>query len=111
MNRAMNRAQIAALAAEIMQAVIENGRVDGENPDSLRTEVEFEARERGLIEAAEIADMAVRISGWDRPATTKRINIEVPLDQLAEVDKRAGAQGRSAWIREAIRRRLAYERK
>lgn len=107
----MNRAELASLAAEIMQLVIENGRVDGENPDSLRVEVEFEARERGHENSDEIADMAVRISGWDKPVAVKRINLEVHADQLAEVDKRAGAQGRSAWIREAIRRRLAAERK
>lgn len=60
----MNRAQIAALAAEIMQAVIEDGRVQGENPESLRVEVEFEARDRGRENSEEIADMAVLIAGW-----------------------------------------------
>jgi hypothetical protein len=60
----MNRAQIAALAAEIMQFVVENGRVEGEDAESLRIEVEFEARERGHENSDEVADMAVTISGW-----------------------------------------------
>lgn len=52
----------ANLAVEIAAFVIENGRVEGDGDDwleSLRTEVEFEAMERGLENASELAEIAM----------------------------------------------------
>lgn len=52
------------IAKEIAQMVIDNGRVVGQGADwkeSLRTEVEFEASERGYADSEEIAKAAVKL--------------------------------------------------
>lgn len=46
------------IVAKITQEVIENGRVEGSNLESLWVEVEFEAREQGYENSEEIADTA-----------------------------------------------------
>ncbi len=51
------------VVARIFNAVVENGRVQGDgeggfNPESVETEVEFEARERGYENSDEIGEAA-----------------------------------------------------
>jgi hypothetical protein len=58
----MNRTEMAQVAAEIVRFVVENGRVESGNDESLRVEVEFEAMERGYADASEIADLAVELA-------------------------------------------------
>jgi hypothetical protein len=61
----VDRKELTRLATEIAHYVIESGQVDDEDPEwwipNLGAAVAFEADERGLENAAEIADEAVRL--------------------------------------------------
>jgi hypothetical protein len=67
----MDKKKLSELAAEIARYVIEDGQVEGEDEAwwlaSLGAAVAFEADVRGLEDATEIADEAVRLYSKDGP--------------------------------------------
>ena len=67
----MSQKELAELAAEIARYVIEDGQVEGEDEEwwlaSLGAAVAFEADVRGLEDATEIADEAVRLYSKGKP--------------------------------------------
>jgi len=70
----MGKKKLSEVAAEIARYVIEQGQVEGEDDDwwlaSLGAAVAFEADERGLEEATEIAEEAVRLYSKGKPGSS-----------------------------------------
>jgi hypothetical protein len=71
----MDKKKLSELAAEIARYVIEDGQVEGEDDEwwltSLGAAVLFEADERGLEDATEIAEEAVRLYSKGKPGSSE----------------------------------------